>query len=312
MKHLKVTFEDIMQSSILFYEKQEEAGCFDICNYLQIDNLPALDGVHFFELVSGAFQEKRILEKHKVDMNTSIFSLGIFEQFKQNKHNVLFVFEGEVLMGVVHISDYNRDIVLQAIQDDILAFERKLRELILLHGFSNEDMLEYYKHQMGKAKKEKNILFYENKLRNFSSRKDEIKSLGAFQLFDFSDLMEFAGSSFTKNLHKISHAFIGGKEKDGANSLRELRNMAMHGKNPVSKDFPGQAFDKTSSIYSIDSLQVLMDRLKVLRTEYASISNKIRKHPDRLKAMELENRFKLEIIHDHHPRALQYFLNFEY
>jgi hypothetical protein len=77
----------------------------------------------------------------------------------------------------------------------------------------------------------------------------------------------------------------------------------MHGKNPVSKN-------NETSIYSIDSLHVLIDSLHVLRQEYAMIIMKIRQHQDFLKAVKLDNRGKLEIIHSHHPRALEYFLGF--
>jgi len=77
--------------------------------------------------------------------------------------------------------------------------------------------------------------------------------------------------------------------------------MAMHGKNPV-------ALHKDTSIYSLESLQRLMESLLVLRQEYALVINKLRQHPDFLKSIELENRSKLEIIHNHHPKALQYFL----
>lgn len=43
MKHLKLTFEDIMQLNLLYYDKSSEAACFDICNYLNIDNMPDID-----------------------------------------------------------------------------------------------------------------------------------------------------------------------------------------------------------------------------------------------------------------------------
>lgn len=75
----------------------------------------------------------------------------------------------------------------------------------------------------------------------------------------------------------------------------------MHGKNPVGQD-------SQTSIYSIDSFKYFLFGLKVLRVEYAKILSSIYKHADFIRSIELENRSKLDIIHIHHPKALEYFL----
>ena len=134
MQHLKLTFENIMQSQILFYDKKVEAACFDICEHLKIDNMPAINGKNYYELQNAQFKSKTIRKLHKLFIDDSIFKPVIQKKFMANKHNVLFVFEENVLRGVVHISDYNRNNVLESVQDDLLAFERKLRQLILLNG----------------------------------------------------------------------------------------------------------------------------------------------------------------------------------
>lgn len=303
MKHLKSTFEDIMQPHLLYYDKSSEAACFDICNYLNIDNMPDIDGEHFFELHDGEFQKEAIGEKHKVSTSKSIFSQENIDKFQVNRHNVLFVFEELAIKGVVHISDFNRDIVLQYIQDDILAFERKLRQLILLHNYQNHDIKAFFEYRQISAKKSSDQSFYKNKIDTYNNRQNEINSLGAFQIFDFSDILNFVGSSFTNQLHKIGKYSVNNEIKDGASILRDLRNLAMHSKNPVS-------VDKSTSIYSLESLEKLFISLSVLRKEYAIVTMKIRKNPDFLRSIELENRGKLEIIHKHHPKALEYFLGF--
>jgi len=77
--------------------------------------------------------------------------------------------------------------------------------------------------------------------------------------------------------------------------------MAMHGKNPVSKN-------EEKSIYSIESLSKFKSSLNVLKAEMSKINYLIRNNKDFIKSLELENRSKLEIIYSHHPRALEYFL----
>ena len=49
MEHLKLVFEDIMQPKILFYDTDYVPACMKICDYLKIDNLPAIDGRHFLD-----------------------------------------------------------------------------------------------------------------------------------------------------------------------------------------------------------------------------------------------------------------------
>lgn len=301
MEHQKLTFEDIMQSKILFYDKDSDAACLNICEQLKIDNLPAIDGTHYYELHLNKFRKFRIANKHIVYSTESIISKKMFKKFATNKHNVLFVFEGKVLRGVVHICDYNRDVVLQAIQDDILLFERRLRELLLLNGYTNKDILDYFYQKYKTAKTESDKKFYEGRLAFYNKKKTEIESLGAFQLADFSDLSSFSSSSFSHKVHEFKRYQITGVFKSGQEILRQLRNIAMHGKNPVSKD-------AQTSIFSLESLHSLMLSLEILREEYAAIINKIRRHPDYLKSISLENKSKLEIIHSHHPKALEYFL----
>lgn len=187
---------------------------------------------------------------------------------------------------------------MQYIQDDILAFERKLRQLLLLNNHHNHELKAFFEYR-----RDSNPDYYDKKIETYHKRQDEINSLGAFQIFDFSDILDFLGSSFSKKLHKIGKYTINNKSQDGVKILRDLRNLAMHGKNPVM-------VDKSTSIYTINSLEILIDSLMVLRNEYASVTMKIRKHPDFLKSIELDNRGKLEIIHKHHPKALEYFLGF--
>jgi hypothetical protein len=304
MQHLKLTFENIMQSKILYYDEDAQESCTDICDYLQIDNMPALDGKYFYERSGGHFKKSSIEQNHRLPLNKCIFDNDLLNFFRDNKHNVLFVFDESVIHGIVHISDYNRDIVLQAIQDDILSFERKLRQLILLHGKKNDNMRAYFEYKLASSKKDRDKSYYENKVKLYDNKVHEINSLGQFQLFDFSDIMDFASSSFSDKIHTFGQYEINMSKKNGAEELKKLRNLAMHGKNPVSINYE-------TSIFSLDSLEQLFESLKILRKEYSAISLKIRQHPDFQKSIKLENRSKLDIIHYHHPKALEYFLGWE-
>jgi len=83
--------------------------------------------------------------------------------------------------------------------------------------------------------------------------------------------------------------------------ISSLRNMVMHGKNPIEKD-------TDSSIFSIDSLYKFQESLTILKDYNSKLEELIFNNSDYQLSVKLENQSKLKIIHEHHPRALKYFI----
>lgn len=303
MKHYKLSFSDIMQPNMLYYDKLVEEACFDICNTLHIDNMPTVDGKHYFELENGLFVKKEISPQNKLDLDEPIFNPDLLLKFEQNRHNVLFVFEGEVLRGVVHLSDYNDDVVIQSIQDDILTFERNLRRWLELNGFKNENMIDFFHYKMQNcAGNEKNKMYWSSRIDNIEKRKEEMKQIGEFQLFDFKELLLFSASKKSNKVFKLPCFAVGIMKSDGIDVLSDLRNLAMHGKNPVE-------FDKLQEKFTLSSLQTLFAVLRYFSIQYLNLLKLIRTHKDFVKSIQFDNQSKLRIIHDHHPKALEYFIS---
>lgn len=299
MKHLKLTFGDIEQPGILYYDKGVEKACRNICESLNIDNMPDYDSKHYYELQNGKFEKKAIASKDRLDSGDRIFDDTLIKKFKADTNNVLFVFKGEVLTGIVHFSDYNQTQVLQAIQDDVLTFERKMRQYLFLMDFRNEDMLKYFEYRASKNKSSQR--YYEGRLQRLEKRSEEMNQLGEFQMFDLKDLLEFGNDSPSN--HAFQYKKINLQEKDLYEStlVNSLRNMAMHGKNPIE-------LDEESSVYSIESLQYLFMALKTLKEFTYRIEKLIDGNEDYQKSVRMENRAKLQIIDQHHPKALDYFM----
>src|SRR5690606_12808486 len=97
MEHLKLSFGDIAQGGILYYDKEVEKACISICESLQIGNMPSYDSKYYFELEQGQFKRKLIEEENKLFSGDRIFEDSLLAKFEVNTHNVLFVFKGEVL-----------------------------------------------------------------------------------------------------------------------------------------------------------------------------------------------------------------------
>lgn len=300
MNYKKLKFSDIMQSKILYYDEEVEDACYNICEELKIDNMPDYDSKHYYELVNGSFEKKVIQDNLKLKTTDVIFDKACIEKFQNNDHNVLFVFEGNILKGIVHFSDYNRNIVLKRIQDDVLNFEFNLREFLILNDRSNTDILSFFEYRKKKASGQRDKNHWSDKVLRFEKKTNQMKNLGQFQLFNLTDLMFYCKSSRSKRLFEFDPHPLD-KNKDESDIIGSLRNLAMHGKNPVEKDLD-------SGIFSIESLKYFTESLKVLKKYNSELVEKIYNNEDFLRSVKLENQNKLRIIHEHHPKALKYFV----
>ena len=83
MNYLKLTFGDIMQSKILFYDKEVEEACIDICDTLHIDNMPDIDGMNYHERVNGKFILHKIEKIHRLDIDQPIFTDELVKKFEK-------------------------------------------------------------------------------------------------------------------------------------------------------------------------------------------------------------------------------------
>jgi hypothetical protein len=302
MNYQKLTFENIMQDKILYFDKEVESACHDICNTLKIDNMPDYNSNYFYELIDAKFEKKEIIEELKLDLNDLIFEPKNIDKFKNNKHNVLFVCSGKVLKGIVHFADYNRNIVLKRIQDDVLNFELNLREFLVLNGKTIKDVIKYYEFSILKERRVRNLNHFKRRLSFFKNKENEINSLGEFQLCELSDLMDYCNSTFSYNIFKFeNHKDF--DSKIGSQIIGSLRNIVMHGKNPIEKDID-------TSIFSIESLIKFQKSLEILKYYNSRLEELIYSNEDYQLSVKLENQNKLKIIHEHHPRALKYFIGY--
>ncbi|WCL50748.1 hypothetical protein [Leptospira sp. GIMC2001] len=292
-----------MQTKILYYDKKVEEACFDICEKLQIDNMPDYDNKSYHKLVDNKFKRIAIPDSMKLPIYGRIFEESVFPKFETNKHNVLFVFDGKILKGIVHFADYNHDKVLKNLQDDILNFELNLRQLLVIEKLSNLDLIKYFKNKRdSKNTKSSDYSRYDEKINRFEKTISNRDYLSEFQTFDISDLLNFCNSDFSKKIFPLEKVKIETKKFSPGEIIRNLRNTAMHGKDPIGKD-------EAASIYSMESLSKFLTNLKIFRQLANDLEEKIKNHDDYRKSIQLENQSKLNIIHAHHPSALNYFLS---
>ncbi|MEM6265262.1 MAG: hypothetical protein AAGI38_22360, partial [Bacteroidota bacterium] len=161
-----LTFRDIMATDLFYHDPEQEQACVELCNLLKVDYLPCLQHAdHYVSYEKGKFSDPQLIdEKMIVDAGMFIFDPRVLKKFEHNAHNVQFVYQYGRMLGVVHISDYNKSSVLMNYYGYLLDFEQRLRSLLILHGVTNQDMLDFFKR---KGKKDPYFL---KKLNSYDER----------------------------------------------------------------------------------------------------------------------------------------------
>jgi hypothetical protein len=294
MQFHQLTFAHIMERHVLYYDADAPDACAFICQRLNVNALPGLDGETYypFDEEANRFGEPRpIAEQHRIQRNERLFTDSVKARFTLSDPNVLFVYEGRVLVGVAHVSDFNHNSVLQIVQDDIILFERDLRRFFTLRGRSDVDMLQFFEYQSEHANAEGLRTFYRDKLRDATlpRRQNERRLLDPFQTFEFSDLLYFANSDVSGPLMRF----------DRIKDLTGLRNRVMHAKNTVEYD--------EHHVYSYESLERLYDGLSLLERDYHRLILAIANDLDHSRSRREANRAKLDQIRESGEKTLRFF-----
>lgn len=230
MKQFSLTFGDIMERNVLYYEETQQDICAHLCKTLKIDYLPALDGLNKYELKGDNFICSAIDNSQWVDIEDVIFHHDVPALFESQGHNVLFVREHGRLIGVVHISDYNRPLVTETIQNWVIEFEYTLRRYLIATKKTESDI---------------NITL--NKSVQIDTR------LHPFQTFNLTDLMQFI---------REGHAPPFSFSQEEYDAIRKLRNDAMHGKDWVQN--LNWIYDNASLSTLFNRINVLKNKLQYI------------------------------------------------
>lgn len=244
-----------MKKEVLFYYDESKEDCKVFCEQRNITYLPCKNALGLcYTLEGDRFKQKKIEESQKVNIEDKLFDASIRDKFQ--KHQVLFVFMKDVLCGVVHFSDYNRNPVAIYVYSLLLEFERKLRELLIYEGLNNNDMLTFFEKQVEKGDDNGH---YSKKTKDYKKpeKQKERKELEQFQTFFLKDLIDLLQY---KGLYSVPTAIN-----------RELRNPIMHAKNVVRHE----DYENSSLIYNFKSFRDFLELVGILRLETVNISKKI-------------------------------------
>ncbi len=275
-----ITFADIMEKDLYYYDPSRKDICRRFCEMLHISYLPHLSEEPSFFSWNAKKEEFEgpnvITHRVSVKADDPIFQPSVLKKFSYHHHNVLFVLEENRLAGVVHIADYNKNSVLLTYYAYLLDFEKKLRELLIFCGRTNADLVNYYKRMMG-------ILYggpqehcrrqYNDYMRN-EKKIRMMEALGPFQAFPIADLMYFAREQQLFNI-----------ELTDVQELKELRNSIMHGQDVVGQD---------DRLFSMESMQKHFERIQLFEKYYSML--KINLNHATLDELAAKNKAKLDML----------------
>ncbi len=301
MKIKTLTIGDITSKSLLYYDEKRIQECLGICNYLKIDFLPLIGKTEYAERIGETYTIKKIEENISISEYKHLLTNEVREKLTKAKHNVVFVIEGQVIKGVLHISDLNKNIVLQALQHDLLTFERNLRQWFLLNEISNEQIISFFKER---SNRKEGFQYWKRQFEEFESmrHKGELDRFGELQHFNLSHLLDFGNSSISNNLFSTKETVESNETGIEVRKLiLELRNNAMHAKDNIDTKSDLQ-------IHSVSSLDKLFKYLDTFISKFEYLESLIHSHSRHVKAIELDNASKLTIIGEHYPNAIEYFI----
>ena len=245
-----IKIQDIMTRDVVYYDRDRDIKdkLKTYCKNEHITYLPDLDLKKVYFLHNEAFENKEIEKSLKITPDLYIFDEDLLKQFQEGEH-VLFVFDQDLIAGIIHFSDYNRIEVYTYLYELIANLERDLRKLLVLNNFTNNDMLDFFKKHADRNE------VYEKKFNHFKDYSTKFNKVGPFEFFDLSDLVALCDD---KKIVRIDHDIL------------ELRNKVMHSRSGVkNKDY-----EQDPLLYNFESFKNFFNETLKLQTEFRRIHNR--------------------------------------
>jgi len=189
----KLHIGDFQTTDLLYYDADYTEKGYQFCEKRDIDCLPIIgDSEHYYWRgeEKGQFEHRLVEEERRLPAGTDAFQSDLLERFK--RFPVQLVYQDGDLSGIVHFSDYNRDIVSQHLYGVLSQYERDLRALARREGRKNSSMAQYFSDKLEEAKAkgdEKKQDYFRGKLEHYDRQKEQRGKLPEFDTFYLEDLL---------------------------------------------------------------------------------------------------------------------------
>jgi hypothetical protein len=265
----------IYTKDLTFYNPADIPGSIKFCKTRGISFLPDENRKFFYELNEDIFLKRHINETRAVCNPTDpIFSKATLKKFENNNtDNVLLVTDdSRNIVGVVHIVDYNNDIVYFELYKLIFEYEKMLREYLVIKGFSNKSFKLFIdKQQLNKSLSSDDRKYWRKRHKEYFGSTVNEKStynerqliLGPFQTFYLSDLLEFFNYISPQEICIPQYA---------SDSIKSLRNRIAHGHDIISPDIIDTK-ENSGHLYDFKGLSKFIDHAILFFKSYENLEN---------------------------------------
>ena len=287
-----LTFADIMETDLYYFDESrlEDPAyielCVRFCKSLGISQLPGLrQNPTYFELADEGFTGPMpLMTDQAIEVSTHIFSPMALNKFKKSPNNVLFVVENGRIIGVTHICDYNKNQVYLYYYAHILDFETRMRELLILNGYTSDDMIRFFEASAKNLQPPQSKVYEQKVSMARSDRQQKLReTIGDFQGYSITDLMWLA--RYLKIFKQTREEII---------ELRQLRNYVMHGQDTVETD---------GLLFNIESLENHFRRLEIFRRKNTELQLAL--DASTLKDRSAKNHAKWEVLNQFSQHVFQ-------
>ncbi|XSG74679.1 hypothetical protein ACP8Y2_21150 [Herpetosiphon llansteffanensis] len=246
----RVRIADIMTPAdeVIFYDPAMEEKLRQFCKERAISYLPSSE-----ESDTRCFQYQRNKNSFhlipigdlKIDTDVDVFSGQALVQFED--HKVLFVYHHGEFCGVVHFSDYNKDVINIYLYTLISKYEKSIRELLRKSSLENSDMGKFF--ELNK---------FNGRINNYNkpSKRKILASKPHFDQFYIDDLIGLLN-------HKIEDINL---DLD----VKELRNSIMHSNETINKDQEGGGL-----IFDINQFSTFFRRVTSLKKDTRKVRTRL-------------------------------------
>lgn len=258
------TISQIYVRDLIFYDPEKNAELISFCKHNGISLLPSSDRKSCYQLRAGSFKHMELTEEIMCNPYDRLFDEATLAKFEKGSHDeVMFVTEGGKIKGVVHIVDYNNELINFEFYRVVYQFEKMLRGILHFKNETNDSLLEWMR------VKGKTDRYWGKRYRTCcpeSPRKhqelaDKRRNCGPFQTFYLNDLLHFiadrnyVNKSFAKSIHQIN----------------SLRNWVAH-----SQDLAHRTGRVNSPLYRIDELKQFVNHANLFFACYEELEEMVR------------------------------------
>ncbi len=238
------TISDIYVRDLTYYNPANHSELIKFCKENNITYLPGIDRKSCYRFINDDFSKSKLSGDLLCEPTDLLFSKSTLNKFKTGNHDdVLFVMEGKIIKGVVHVTDYNKSFVSFETYKLIYFFEKALRKYLIDKGESNNSLLNWMKNKV-----EAGDIHFKNRYKQCVPEGEELlieqkrrMNFNPFQTFFLNDLLHFV-----KNKNYLPPRF----NQSSIDSINYVRNWVAH-----NKDLTHIGEEQTFPIYQIKELE---------------------------------------------------------